>query len=255
MGVGKIDRPEVYSTDHELIGRLTSLFVAAVTFIGKGRRSASQINALFRALRLFKDNELGLVKSDKEVRGDGDPSLHILPQKKDRGPSGAERERQYRAAWSWAHAKVDAVVKGTQEILHDDPSFIHAAHFAYTDQPPHQCYWNDRFCIAVMCDMDWELQRLAAWCAVSNGMNGYWEWNTHTGYDVAHVLKRIGLLPEGFVLPPHGPYSDLRGAVSVSIIHYFNLPTTIGGVKKRLNEADLEERDRFNHTYPYASVL
>src|SRR3989344_1878047 len=66
-----------------------------------------------------------------------------------------------------------------------NPMTVLCAEYLFENHALHQCYWNDRFCIAVMCGLWSNRQRLAAWCVVSNGLNLYWEWRTHSGYDMA----------------------------------------------------------------------
>jgi hypothetical protein len=57
----------------------------------------------------------------------------------------------------------------------------------------HQCYWNDRFCIAVACNMPLRYKQEAAEAIVGNGRSGYFEWRTHYGYNMVRVFKQLGI--------------------------------------------------------------
>ncbi len=100
--------------------------------------------------------------------------------------------RRYSAAYLHARELINAKIRGELPES-EEPALILAAEFAYDYRPDHQCYWNDSFCVAVMCDLTWEKQQQAAWCAVCNGLNDYWEWHTHAGYEMAKVLRHIGI--------------------------------------------------------------
>jgi hypothetical protein len=96
----------------------------------------------------------------------------------------------------------------------------------------HQCYWNDRFCIAVMLGLPWDLQQKAAWCALNNGLTEYWEWRTHHGYDVARVLKHIGIESGSGLGRNERGYFYLDGDVARQIAEHFSLPSErLRGVK------------------------
>jgi len=91
--------------------------------------------------------------------------------------------------------------------------------------PSHQCYWNDRFCVAVMLNLPKRMQQKAAWCVINNGMTGYWEWHTHYGFSMVKALSRIGIKVEGFSGKEFG-YYDLNTEIARKIAEYFDLPST-----------------------------
>jgi hypothetical protein len=141
-----------------------------------------------------------------------------------------------------------------------NPVVTLAAWYKHDHQPSHQCYWNNRFCIAVMCGLSWYIQRIAAWCAVSNALNGYWEWETHSGYDVAATLKYLGIVEEKFEVAPaytKSNYAHIDMDLLIKIAKFFNLPTVvISHHKENVLSADEErEREFFNSRYPHKKVL
>ncbi|HEX3099808.1 MAG TPA: hypothetical protein VHQ41_02435 [Patescibacteria group bacterium] len=95
--------------------------------------------------------------------------------------------------------------------------------------PLHQCYWNDRLVIAVMCRLPWKLQQRAAWCAANNGLIGYWEWQTHFGFSTAAVLEKLEIpLDLGFSTrpsPANSMYYLLDRSIVVALAKHFDLPT------------------------------
>ena len=104
-----------------------------------------------------------------------------------------------------------------------------------------------------MCGLPYSKQRQAAWCAVSNGLNGYWEWKTHGGYDMANVLKYLGIASSEFDDTVPAIYSIINWQIAERIVEHFKLPTTIFGGTLTENEA--LERNYLNELYPYTSVL
>jgi hypothetical protein len=122
----------------------------------------------------------------------------------------------------------------------------------------HQSCWNDRFAAAVMCGMDEQSQRIAAWAAVSNGLIGYWEWKTRNQLQVGAALKYIGIeyndLPQTSWRFP--AYSYLRDELCRSLIIRFNLPTLyFSGGNAQLTEEQEMERLELNRHYPLQSLL
>lgn len=71
--------------------------------------------------------------------------------------------------------------------------------------PSHQCYWNDRFCIAMDFDLDPELKREAAERLEQNARQGYYEPITHFKFDLNKTLIQNGV-PEVFLpkIPSEG---------------------------------------------------
>ncbi|KND49603.1 MAG: hypothetical protein AB203_00785 [Parcubacteria bacterium C7867-008] len=118
----------------------------------------------------------------------------------------------------------------------------------------HQCYWNDRFVAAVLCGMDLQYQRIAAWAVVSNGLSSYFEWTTHYGYDMATALKYLGVIPEDFDLGPQQCYTRLDFEICEAIVKKFNLPTSRFG-RGNLTDEQQEDRQELDSHYPKFSHL
>ncbi|MDO8742468.1 MAG: hypothetical protein Q7J45_02930 [bacterium] len=148
------------------------------------------------------------------------------------------------------------------------------AELIFDRQPPHQCYWNNRFCIATMCQLSEERQRQTAWCIVNNGVNKYWEWVTHNGYLMYHVLdclklinlndlnnqhlaeyrarqEQLGITWDSFV----PGYSHAPRLLLSRIIKRFDLPTRYLDGARILSDAQQADRERFNKLYPHTKVL
>jgi len=180
--------------------------------------------------------------------------------KMDIGRKYAERDR---ATWDFATEIVNRCVNEpqTRTQLLDNPSTLAAAHWVFDHHALHQCYWNDRFCMAVMCEMSEDQQQLAAWCAVSNGLNRYWEWITHWDYDMTTVLKHLGILGPDidvscFISPKETGYYKLDDEIAHKISDHFQLPTLY--FPKSIPSLSVEETEmrlRFNRIYPHHSVL
>lgn len=103
-----------------------------------------------------------------------------------------------------------------------------AAADLWESQPLHQCYWNNRFFLAIKFGLPEEMQRQAAWMAVLNGLNGYWEWKTHSNYDLVEALRAIGIIkgvPEKLSDVPRHLYIPVEMVVLEQIANKFNLPT------------------------------
>lgn len=133
------------------------------------------------------------------------------------------------------------------EAHKNEPMTVLSALRAWDWNPVHQCYWNNRFVIAVMCNMPlWNKQR-AAWAVICNGAIGYFEWKTHSGYKMADVFRYLGI--EGINSPPHRNdygYSRLSKSISDQLADMFNLPTVTFGKKKQLTEKECRFRDELN---------
>ena len=220
--------------------RLASLIADAIDLIRKGQRPAVMIDALLRALQLFKENALEMVRKRQE------------PDETQRHERVVESNTFRKDKTDWARAQIKKHEKGRRGHRCGVLCQI-AAEIEMGALPTHQCYWNDRFGIALAFKLSTDFQRLAAWCAVSNGLNDYWEWQTHFSYDLAGVLHRLGL--KSVSGEERGGYCTLSRQVAAEIADYFDLPTTLVGSKTSLTEDQLAERGRFNSEYPYADVL
>jgi hypothetical protein len=136
----------------------------------------------------------------------------------------------------------------------DDPLTRLCAEYAFTHQSAHQCYWNNRFVIAVMCGLDLEKIRLAAWCLVSNGLNEYFEWITHAGYPMSQVFDHLGITHEQprYIQTMH---YKLDHRVCKQLIEEFQLPTTKLCPSRILTDEEQHERIRMNREYPHSDSL
>lgn len=143
-----------------------------------------------------------------------------------------------------------------------------SANTLFDHQPGHQCYWNDRFCVATLCGLSEEKQRQAAWCLVSNGINNYWEWYTHGGYELHNCLfhlkikvatgnvRPINIAPIGIPWSCINPgYTSPPRELLLEIIKHFRLPTSRLDLSRALTESEQRERDTFNKIYPHHKVL
>ncbi|GEM_PF-2689568 len=142
-----------------------------------------------------------------------------------------------------SHTIIDDVLKGSTAYSKED--IEKAALDVYENQAAHQCYWNNRFFLAVKFDLPEEMQRTAAWKAITNGLNGYWEWRTHSGYDLVQAMQEIGItegVPEKAANVPDHLYIPVEKDVLAQIARKFNLPTKRFD-KSRLNDWADEDRD------------
>jgi hypothetical protein len=156
-------------------------------------------------------------------------------------------------AWKKAVAWVQKCIAEPGVHL-GDPRTLSSAQRVFDDRRGHQCYWNDRFCAAVICGMDERFQRLAAWCTVSNGLNGYWEPRTHFGFDGVAVLKYLGIVEAENYHEVNSMYANLPLSVCRALVEKFRLPTTRFG-KESLSLDEAKEHDEFSATYPFRAVL
>lgn len=139
----------------------------------------------------------------------------------------------------------------------EGPLLFLAAERFLGSQKMHQCYWNDRFVVSIVCRMPEHYIRLAAWCLVSNGLNRYFEWVTHHGYSVEKVFEQIGIDvgDHGSEYESPSLYYPLHESICAQLVELFNLPTIRLGKKTTLSIEEGAEREKFNKTYPYKPVL
>lgn len=168
-----------------------------------------------------------------------------------------EFHKRYQEAVAWAHGVVKACVMapGARKI---NRRTVVAAERVWNSLPCHQCYWNDRFAIAVMCRLSMSHMQEAAWCLVNNGLNAYFEWKTHSDYDMTVVFECLGIdtshLPkkEGM---GSGIYCELDEEICRVLIEMFDLPTKKFGIKGDLTSKQLVLSEEFNRCYPHTHVL
>lgn len=157
---------------------------------------------------------------------------------------------------SKARARMLACRPGPQEFI-SDPWTIIAARHVWDDQPAHHCYWNDRFAVAVLGGLSLAELRIGAWCVVSNGLNDYFEWKTHSGFDMDRVLNFLGIDTSHDRLRPEGfpAYCELSDDICSKLVAMFNLPTTAFHHKTNLTDVERKESDEFNRQYGYRPIL
>jgi len=138
---------------------------------------------------------------------------------------------------------IDEVLNGSTSYTKEEIQT--AALDVCKSQPLHQCYWNNRFFLAIKFDLPEEMQRQAAWMSVLNGLNGYWEWKTHSSYDLVQALRDIGItegVPEKLADVSQHLYIPVERVVLDQIAKKFNLPTKRFD-KTRLDDWADEDRD------------
>lgn len=114
-------------------------------------------------------------------------------------------------------------------------------------------FLSEKFCIAICCELDFEIQREAAWFLVSDMLNGTFVWITRlSNYSVEKALHQAGIIPANYCTPAEirmdrveFHYSDILKR----IIEKFNLPTHRLHSDKILTREEKEERIRFNIRY------
>lgn len=145
----------------------------------------------------------------------------------------------------------------------DDPiTTLAALYFFQNPSSGHQVCWNDRFCAAVACELDWRKQQLSAWCAVSNGLWSYWEIVTHSDLYTDCILENLGIpISNHWKKPAYYKkgtmYYQISPEIARALIEKFDLPTTSMNVRLTLTKEEKLLRDAFNNTYSrfYEKIL
>lgn len=136
----------------------------------------------------------------------------------------------------------------------DDPTTLLIAEWLWIATGfDHHSKWNDRFCITMACNMSFEQKRIATWCAISNGLNGYWQWTTSSGYSVTDILKYLGVTFDS--VEPTVGYSFLDREIAIQLVRLFSLPTCTFWPLFGLNPEQEVQRDNYNQQYPYILIL
>lgn len=236
------------------LANLATLFATAIDLLQKGARSPTMIDALLRALQLFKENTLGVALPTPETRND-EPARHIAPLPNETSARDQD-SKNWQAVFGWAWKRVRVCAAQPNRYRHQPQTILAAKWVLEYGLPSHQCYWNDRFAIAILCDLDWQTQRLATWCLVSNGLQDYWEWQTHCGFDIGAILKKLDVLESEFQPPKATTYTPVgHPHVLRRLVEKYNLPTCHFDPSRSLADRESAERNQFNGAYPYASVL
>lgn len=119
-------------------------------------------------------------------------------------------------------------------------------------------FLSERFCIAICCDLDFEIQREAAWFLVSDMLNGNFRWITH----LSHLSVEKALLQAGLISKDYFNSETMRSLANRSenfefdsselpkrIIEKFKLPTHRLHPNKILTADEKSERRLFNASY------
>jgi hypothetical protein len=136
------------------------------------------------------------------------------------------------------------------------PIITLAAMWVYANSPTDPDSWNDRFALAVLCGLPFERRQEAAWCAVSNGLLGYWQPLTHDGVRMAEVLQTFGVTQRfDTSQKSEGPgYVWLHDETIAAIARQFRLPTRRAGYEHfTLDQQRL--REYLTRSYPRHSPL
>lgn len=216
-------RPDGYVVEDYYLGKFAKLIATAVDLMMKGARTRAMVEELVRAFQLFKENKLGRVR-EKE------PNQASPIERRNGSASLKEKYQASHVANRETEEWVYQTIKGFMEsgAVNSTPEIKAAAFWAYHNRPDHQCYRNDSFALAVLCELDFSSQRTAARWALDNARISYWEWTTHAEYDMADALKKLGIVPKDFKAPPkpHG-YSDLDDKIVKKLMEYYEL-TEVG---------------------------
>ena len=125
----------------------------------------------------------------------------------------------------------------------NSPEALELAVRAYNvSLPLHQCYWNDRFYIAVRFGLQRELQRRAVVnSVVLNGASGYFETETHFGFDNSRLLQELGISAEH--IPTGKGYHTLDEKVIRAVAQKFEVDLDDPSEMLRLQEGYFHSQD------------
>lgn len=241
------------SAKTSIIARLASLFAISVEFIQKNKRSSTMVDALLNALQLFKEGKLDRVILKRDPEEEPNTKPLELPETKFEGFEWGNFTK-------WVRERIEAFESDPAGHANDPSCFAAATIAVGQDRPgwpSHQWHCNEIFYLVVRFGFPRHQQREAAWWAVSNGLNDYWEWRNHDGFDVYALLEELGVELDERDKPTKDylGYSSMTDDVARQLIQMFDLPTTACGIKDKLSSGEEEERERFNRSYPYMSVL
>lgn len=128
-----------------------------------------------------------------------------------------------------------------------------AARFIIENQRHLPDFLAEKFCIAICCELELEIQRKCAWFLVSDMLIGSFSWITHlSGYSVEKALCKAGFIPEGYCSDAELRLERIMfGSVDVmkAIIEKYDLPTFRLHPDKILTSKEKEEKQWFNICY------
>ena len=136
-----------------------------------------------------------------------------------------------------------------------------AAKFIIENQGSLPDFQSEKFCIAVCCDLEFEIQRECAWFVVSDMLNGSFSWITHlSNYSVEKALHQAGIISAGYCTPAELRRDRIKiepSDLMKKIIEKYNLPTHRLHSNRILTEDEKKERAWFNVLYStcYATPL
>ena len=136
-----------------------------------------------------------------------------------------------------------------------------AAKFIIENQGSLPDFQSEKFCIAVCCDLEFEIQRECAWFVVSDMLNGSFSWITHlSNYSVEKALHQAGIISAGYCTQAELRRNRIKfhsSEIPRRIIEKYNLPTHRLHSNRILTEDEKKERAWFNVLYStcYATPL
>ncbi len=160
------------------------------------------------------------------------------------------------AARAWAYRMRDSFYADPVHERELSPIITLAAMWVYADTPTDPDGWNDRFALAVLCGLPFARRQESAWCAVSNGLLGYWQPVTQGGARMSEVLQTLGVTQrfdpaqssEGL------GYVWLHDETLAAIAKAFKLPTRRAG-HEHLTPDQQKLREYLTRCYPRHSPL
>ncbi len=117
---------------------------------------------------------------------------------------------------------------------------------------------SEQFCIAVCCNLSFQIQRKTAWLLVSDMLSGEFSWITPlSSFSVEKALAHANLIPENYFGSEKirtrafqvGRFYFDSSELMKKIVEKFGLPTCRLHPNKTLNEKEKTERGSFNASY------
>jgi len=125
--------------------------------------------------------------------------------------------------FEWRENLFREFIEDPQKYM-DSPGHCAAAILHCDNMSTHQCYLNCCFCISVLLHFPHRLQKQYAINLLENGRSGYWEWVTHSGYNMAEALRMVGITVKdtdinGYILYCSPPEHILKQIAETFDIH------------------------------------
>lgn len=131
-----------------------------------------------------------------------------------------------------------------------------AANFIIKNEAPLPVFQSEKFCIAVCCELDFSVQREAAWFLVSDMLKERFSWVSYLNcFSFAKALAKAGFVVNDYCCSEELVSSLTRrvrllsAKLPMAIIEKYDLPTVVLRPGKILDEGQQKERLRFNFLY------